>query len=138
MVTDQKKVITVREVMTSGVEMIGGLATIEDAIRMMKERKFGALIVDRRDKHDEYGLISVQNIARDVIEPNLAPERISVYEVMEKPVITFHGDMNIRYAIRLLERVGQLRALVIDNGEAVGIVTMLDMVLRYIDLHDTE
>ena len=47
--------------------------------------------------------------------------------------MTVHGDMNIRYAIRLMERVNQLRCLVIDNNKAVGIVTMLDMVTRYMD-----
>jgi predicted transcriptional regulator len=128
-----KPYIKVRDVMTKHVETIDGLATIEEAIAHMREKKFGALIVSRRDESDEYGFVTVQEIARQVIEPNLSPKRVSVYEIMEKPVLTVHGDMNIRYAIRLLERVNQNRALVIDNNEAVGIITMLDMVLHYAD-----
>lgn len=138
MSTEKKRYVTVRDVMTPHVDTIEGLATVEEAIRAMRERRYGALIVSRRDETDEYGLVTVQNIARQVIEPNLSPERVSIYEIMEKPVLTVHGDMNIRYAIRLLERVNELRALVIDkNNEAVGIVTMLDMVTRYLDV-DTE
>jgi len=129
----QKPYVKVRNVMTPDVHTIEGLATVGAAIHQMREKRFGALIVARRDESDEYGLVTVQNIARHVIEPNLSPERMSVYEIMDKPVLTVHGDMNIRYAIRLMERVNQLRALVIDNNEAVGIVTMLDMVTRYMD-----
>ena len=129
----KKKYDKVREVMTPKVEIIDGLATVADAIQKMRENRFGSLIVAKRDESDEYGFVNVQAIARLVIEPNLSPERVSVYEIMEKPVLSVHGDMNIRYAIRVLERANQLRALVIDDNKASGIVTLLDMVLRYID-----
>ena len=130
---ETKRYLQVREVMTPDIETIEGLEKVDVAIKKMREKNFGALIVERRDDSDEYGLITVQNIARHVIEPNLAPERVSVYEIMEKPVLTVNSCMNIRYAIRLMERVDQLRCLVTDNNEAVGIVTMFDMVVRYMD-----
>ncbi len=127
--------VKVRDVMTPHIRMIDGLSTVEEAIAHMKEHKFGAAIVARRDESDEYGFITVQEIARQVIEPDKCPSRVNVYEIMEKPALTIHADMNIRYAIRLLERVEQLRALVTDNNEAVGVVTMMDMVLKYQDFY---
>jgi CBS domain-containing protein len=130
---ETRKYVKVRDVMTTNIETIEGLETVDVAIKQMREKKFGALIVSKRDESDEYGLVTVQDIARHVIEPDLSPDRVSIYEIMEKPVLTVHGDMNIRYAIRLMERVDQLRCLVIDNNEAVGIVTMLDMVTHYMD-----
>jgi predicted transcriptional regulator len=134
----QKPYIKVRDVMSKHVDMIDGLATAQDAIEQMKDKSYGALIVKRRDETDEYGFVTVQDIARQVIEPNLSPERVSVYEIMEKPVLTIHGDMNIRYAIRLLDHVNQQRALVIDNHEAAGIITMMDMVMHYLEVHEAE
>lgn len=131
--SDNKEYIKVRDVMTPEVETIDGLATVAEAIQHMKEKGYGALIVDKRDEGDEYGFITVQGIACLVIEKNLSPDRVSVYEIMRKPILTVHGDMNIRYAIRLLEQLGQGRALVIDNGKAVGIVTVYDMVIHYMD-----
>ncbi len=125
--------VKVSDVMTPHVETIDGLTTVDIAIAQMRDKRYGALIVARRDESDEYGLVTVQNIARSVIEPDLSPDRVNVYEIMEKPVLTIHCDMNIRYAIRLLEQVGQLRALVIRENQAVGIITMLDMVTRYLD-----
>ena len=128
-----KKYDKVREIMTPEVEIIDGLATVAESIKKMRENSIDSLIVAKRDVSDEYGFVNVQVIARLVIEPNLSPERVSVYEIMEKPVLSIRGDMNIRYAIRILERANQLRALVIDDNKAVGMVNLLDMVLRYID-----
>ncbi len=130
---EKKDYIKIRDVMTSELETIDGLATVAEAIKHMKEKKYGALIVDRRDESDEYGFITVQGIARKVIENDLSPERVHVYEIMHKPVLSVHADMNIRYAIRLLEQVDRSRALVIEEGKAIGIVTMYDMVINYMD-----
>ncbi len=127
----KKEYTRVRDVMTPEVETIDGLASIAEAIDHMKKKRYGALIVNKRDESDEYGFVTVQGIARNVIEKNLSPERMHVYEIMRKPVLTVHGDMNIRYAIRLLDQVSQGRALVIDDGKAVGIVTVYDMVIHY-------
>ena len=131
--SETKDYVSVRDVMTSHVETIDGLATVAQAIQNMKENHYGALIVNKRDESDEYGFVTVQEIARDVIEPNLSPERVNIYEIMKKPVLTVHCGMNIRYAIRLLEQLDQQRALVIEDGKAIGIVTMFDMVIRYMD-----
>lgn len=128
-----EKIVRVKDVMTQHVETIDGLATVAEAITHMKDKHYGALIVDKRDDGDEYGFVTVQNIARKVIEKNLAPERVHVYEIMSKPVLSVRCDMNIRYAIRLLEQVDHNRALVIDDGKATGIVTMYDMVMHYMD-----
>ena len=51
---------------------------------------------------------------------------------VSKPVLTLDGGMDIKYAVRLLSRFGLSRALVTDGGALVGIVTVRDMVLRYL------
>ena len=71
--------IRVRDVMNSDLEMIDGFATVEEAILKMKAHHFDALIVERRDDSDEYGFATVQEIARLVIEPDRAPDRVGVY-----------------------------------------------------------
>ncbi|MCI5059545.1 MAG: CBS domain-containing protein [Alphaproteobacteria bacterium] len=129
----ERKMICVKDVMTPEVKTIDGLATVAEAIQTMKDKKYGALIVAKRDEDDEYGFITVQDIAKNVIEKNLSPERVHVYEIMNKPVLSMRADMNIRYAIRLLEQIDHGRALVIENRRAVGIVTMYDMVIHYMD-----
>ncbi|MEM8784385.1 MAG: CBS domain-containing protein [Pseudomonadota bacterium] len=125
--------ITVHDVMTPQPAMIDGLATVREAVEIMREKKFSSLIIKKRDVDDEYGMVSMPEIARQVIEPDLSIDRTSVYQVMVKPVLSVDGHMNIRYAIRLLSRYGETRALVLEQGIAVGIVTLRDMVFRYIE-----
>jgi predicted transcriptional regulator len=129
----EKSYDKVRDVMIPEVKPIDGLATVAEAIHQMRENRFGSLIVAKRSEGDEYGLVTMHAIARQVIEPNLSPERVNVYEIMEKPALSVRGDMNIRYAIRLLERMNQQSALVVDENTAIGTVSLLDMVSRYIN-----
>jgi len=125
------KYTPVSEIMNPNVKMVDGLISTVEAMAMMREEKNGSLIVDKRDEHDEYGLISIGDLSAKVIVPDVAPERVSAYQVMTKPVLSVESDMNIRYAIRLLTRFKISRALVLKDGKAVGIVALRDMVLRY-------
>ena len=129
------KYVPVKDVMTPSVETIEGMATVREAVDAMRSKDVSLLIVNRRDANDEYGLISISVIAKEVVEPNRAPDRTQVYEVMLKPVLSLDAGMNIRYAIRLLDRYNLSRALVVENGQAVGVVTLWDMVFRYYDHH---
>ncbi len=124
--------ITVSEAMTASVRTIDATATVKDAIQMMREHALSSLAVERRDEHDEYGLLVIADIAREVIAKNRSAERINVYEIMSKPVLNLAADMKIKYAVRLLVRFDLSRALVVDSGRRpVGIVTLRDMVLCY-------
>lgn len=125
-----QKYLPVRDVMTSDIEMIDGMTPVADALERLRRKQISSLIVERREDGDEYGMLTVGDIARGVLVPNLSAERVSAYEIMTKPVLSVDAGMNIRYAIRLLTRFSVSRALVLDAGKAVGIVTLRDMVLR--------
>lgn len=120
----------VEDVMVTDLYNINGLASVGEAIQMMKEHRVSSLVVDRRDADDEVGLVEVADVANDVIARNRAPDRVSVYEVMTKPVVTLPPGMLVRYAVRLLARLGHSRAVVVDDARnAVGMVTLRDLVL---------
>ena len=125
------KYIPVSEVMKTNIRKVDGLTNANEAIEMMREGRTGSLIIDKRHKRDEYGLVSIGDLAATIVARDLAPERVSVYEIMSKPVLSVESDMNIRYAIRLITRFKISRALVLKDGSAVGIVSLRDMVLRY-------
>ena len=128
----------VEEVMTPSPTVIDGLATVAQAIEVMRDNKISSLVIDRRHEGDEYGLMVVTDIAEKVIAEDHAPERTNVYEVMTKPVLTVDCGMDIKYAIRLLARFGVSRALVTREGTLAGIVTMRDMVLRFMAPEEPE
>jgi CBS domain-containing protein len=127
-----KKIIKVGEIMTPEVKTIEGTQNVDVAIEMMRSSGVSSLVVDRRNADDEYGMVVVSDIATKVIGPDKAPERVAVYEIMTKPVLSLSVDMDIRYAVRLLSQFGLSRAFVTDdNRQLKGIVTLRDMVLRH-------
>ena len=66
----------VSEAMTASVHTIDAMATVKDAIQAMREHGVSSLAVERRDEHDEFGLLVITDIARDVIALNRAAERV--------------------------------------------------------------
>ncbi len=126
--------IKISEVMRTEVHMIDPMTPVREAMRVMRQHKVSSLVIARRDERDELGLIVVSDIAKKVIAKNLSPDRVDVYEIMSKPVLTLDKDMDIRYAVRLLDNFGLSRGLVTDHDrKLVGIVTMRDMVLAYVE-----
>ena len=121
--------LRVQDVMVRELHVIDGLATIGEAIAMMKEHDVSSLVVARRDADDEVGLVEVVDVA-DPLAADRPPDRVHVYEVMDKPVVTLPPGMLARYAMRLLCEMGLSRSVVVDEKrDAVGIVTLRDLVL---------
>ncbi len=130
----EKEYTSVSDVMSKGVHTVSGMATVAEAINIMQEHNVSSLVVERRGEHDEYGLVEVYDVAKDVISDNKSADRVNVYEIMQKPVMSVPADMDIRYAIRHLVRFKLSRALVIDDKRApVGLVTIRDMVLKHME-----
>ena len=126
----QKKVIIrVRDVMKTDFGTIDGIATVAEALKKMKELKTAVLIVNKRHDDDEYGLINCGDIARHVLAKDRAPDRVNVYEIMSKPVISVHPDMDIRYCSRLFADYNLVRAPVIEARTVIGIISPNSLVL---------
>lgn len=120
----------VADLMSADVYSVDGLATVAEAMALMRRHTISSLVVNRRDSDDEFGLLVVSDIAAQVIAANRAPERMHVYEVMSKPVLTLPSDMLARYATRLLVRLGLSRAIVVDHDRnLLGMATLRDLVL---------
>ncbi len=123
-------VVRVKDVMEIQFDLIHGIETVEDALRQAKCLETECMMVDRRNDDDEYGIVLLSDIAKKVLGADKAADRINVYEIMSKPVISVDPDMDIRYCARLFERFGLTLAPVIQNRTVVGIVSYRDIVLR--------
>ena len=131
----EKDYTSVVDVMVRELHIIDPMAPVQHAIDLMRETNITSLVVDRRDLADEFGLIMIDDIAREVISVGKSTLRTSVYEIMVKPVLTLPADMNVKYAVRLLSRVGMDRALVVDSERhPLGMATLRDIVYRHQDV----
>lgn len=127
--TDRAK-IRVREVMKTHVDMVDGMVTVKEALATMRHVETKTLIVKKRHEDDEYGIVLMSDIAKQVLATGRAPERVNVYEVMTKPVISVDPEMDIRYCARLFDKFGLSRAPVVENRQVIGIISFTDMVLH--------
>lgn len=125
-----EQIVRVRQVMKTEFDTVDSMATVYDALKSMRHIETKCLIVNKRHDDDEYGVLLLSDVARKVIGENRSPQRVNVYEVMAKPVITVDPEMNIRYCARLFDRFELSRAPVVEHGKVVGIVSFTDMVLR--------
>lgn len=124
-----EKIIRVRDVMKTDFGSIDGVATISEAVKTMKEQKTSVLIVNKRHEDDEYGLILASDIARHVLAKDRSPERVNVYEIMTKPIISMNPEMDIRYCSRMFARYKLVRAPVLENRTVIGTVSPISLVL---------
>ena len=124
-----KAPIRVKDVMKTDFGTIDGIATVADALRKMKFLKTAVLIVNKRNENDEYGMVTSGDIARHVLSRDRAPDRVNVYEIMSKPVISVHPDMDIRYCSRLFANYNLVRAPVLEHNIVVGMVSPNALVL---------
>jgi predicted transcriptional regulator len=125
-----RKTIRVGDVMKKNFDVIDGMTTVSEALKKMRHIETKTLIVDKRDENDEYGVVLISDIAKQVLAKDRSPDRVNVYEVMAKPAISVDPNMDIRYCARLFENFGLSRAPVIECGKMVGIISFTDMVLR--------
>ena len=122
--------VRVKDVMTDNYHVVDGLMMTDQALAKMKETGAVVLIVDKRNENDEYGIVLLSDIAREVLAVSRAPERVNIYEIMSKPVVSVDPDMDIRYCARLFNKLGFSYAPVIEQGKLLGIVGYADMLLK--------
>ena len=120
----------VRDCMRTDVTEVDGKLDVLSAMKIMKKAGTTSLIVKRRDEKDEIGLLLFSDIAREVVARDRAPERVNVYEIMAKPVVTVRPDMEIRYCARMFENFGISHAPVVENDKIVGMVSLYLLVLH--------
>ena len=127
---NEYRTLRVEDVMSTNLHIIERLATVLEAIAMMREYRVNSLAVMRRDADDEAGMVLLWDIAEKVVAENRSPERVNVYEVMDKPAFTLAPRMLVANAVKLLVRHQVNRALVVDaDRNPIGIVTLRDLVL---------
>ncbi|MCP5420312.1 MAG: CBS domain-containing protein [Gammaproteobacteria bacterium] len=127
----ENAIVRVSDVMSTDVVMVDGLVTVYDAVRAMRARGVAALIVNKRDADDEYGMVLLSDISKKVLAMDRSPKRVNLYEIMAKPVICVRAAMDIRYCARLFNNFGLNYAPVVENEQIVGIVGTAEIALHH-------
>ncbi len=62
--------------MKSQFDVVDGMTTVSEALKMMKHVETKALIIDKRHPDDEYGIVLISDIARQVLAKDRSSCRI--------------------------------------------------------------
>ncbi|GAA6171980.1 CBS domain-containing protein [Colwellia sp. KU-HH00111] len=128
------KLVQVKDVMTTDTfQFADGMMTVAEGIQLAKTHNVSALIINKRNEHDEYGLVMLADIAKEVIAKDRSPDRVNLYEIMAKPLMMVLPDMDVRYCARLFERFSIHLAPVIENKAIIGMVDYTNMVFSQIE-----
>lgn len=119
-----------KDVMDQSFAMMDGLATVADALKVIQEQQAKVLVIKKRNDHDEYGIVLLSDIAKKVIAKDKSPDRVNLYEIMNKPVISVKPSMDVRYCARLFENFGLNKAPVIADEQVQGVVSYENIVLK--------
>ena len=125
-----RKVIKARDVMHEQHLELDGMATVGEALSAMKSANATVVIVKKSDEHDVFGIVLLADIAKNVLAKDRAPDRVNLYEIMSKPVISVEPDMDVRYCARLFDRFGLASVPVIEHGVVLGIVSYRELVFE--------
>ena len=126
----EKIIIRVKDVMKSDFDLVDGMDTVAEVLKKSKYPETKCFIVDTRHERDEYGIVLLSDIAKQVLAKNKSPDRVNIYEIMSKPVVSVDPEMDIRYCSRLFENFGLNRAPVVENLKVIGVVSYTDIVLH--------
>lgn len=124
------KLVQVKDAMTaSNYQFADGMMTVAEGIKLAKDNNASVLIINKRNEQDEYGIVMLADIAKEVLAKDRSPDRVNLYEIMAKPLMSVVPDMDVRYCARLFERFSLHLAPVIENKEIIGMVDYTNMVL---------
>jgi CBS domain-containing protein len=120
----------VENVMTANDKLVivSPMATVREALNLMKTHKVRSVIVDKTKVDSAYGLLTFKNILQSIVAEDGDIDLLNVYDIAATPAISVSSKLNVKYAARMMVSSSIKRLLVIDNNELYGILTMSDII----------
>jgi len=118
----------VSEVMTSTVFSIYPDQTVEEAAKLMLDKRVGCVIIQpRKGEKTPLGIITERDIVTRVVAIGKNPTDVLVDEIATKPVVTANSALDVSKAMSLMAKLNIRRLIIVENNNVVGIVTYRDL-----------
>ena len=110
---------------------IGPDAPVVDAIRLMAEKRIGALLVMQSGKLS--GIVSERDYARKVVLQGRSSSDTPVRDIMTAQVVTIALDDTAEHCMQLVTDRRIRHLPVVDAGHVLGVVSIGDLVRAVIE-----
>tara|TARA_B110000881_G_C18390168_1_gene420607 strand:+ start:85 stop:522 length:438 start_codon:yes stop_codon:yes gene_type:complete len=125
--------ITVNQLLNSKNDEIFSVtpgALVIDAIKMMDEKKVGALLVIENDKLA--GIISERDYTRKVILKNRSSAKTKVSEIMTSSLKTVGPSQSLDECMVIMSHSHIRHLPIVQDGQVIGILSIMDVVKNII------
>jgi CBS domain-containing protein len=120
---------TVGQLMTRNLSFIHEEASVQEAAQTMHAKRIGSLLVKKGD--DFLGIVTETDVVQAVAEQPEAVARLTVREVMSRPIITVDRTMSPHYA-RDLMADRKIRHLgVTEEEKIIGVISVRDLLAYF-------
>ncbi len=120
----------VENLMTPSEKLIrvSPMATVREALKLMKEHSVRSIIVDKTGPSGAYGLVTFKNILQSIVSEDGDIDLLNVYDIASIPAISVSSQLDVKHAAQMMVSKSIKRLLVTDNNELHGILTMTDII----------
>lgn len=122
----EKFELELREIMTTNVISISPDTSAEVCAKLMIEHRIGSVVVVD-DKGKTKGIITKENLIKNVIAKNASASNVLASEVMSSPVITAPQSMTIIQAMQLMSKQGIRHLVILNEGKVAGMCSDTDI-----------
>ena len=119
---------TIQDVMTTDLVMCPATTSIRDAARMMRDRDIGdVLVTDDGDRLA--GIVTDRDLVVRCLADGASADS-PIEQACSSDLVSVNTDSSIDDAVRLMKERSLRRLPVVDQGRAVGIVTLGDLAME--------
>src|SRR5918996_2872751 len=118
----------IRELMTSNPVTMPGTVSVHEAARAMRDADIGDVIVI--ENNQVCGIITDRDIAVRVVAEAKDPATTALADICSHSLLTVTPTDSVEHAMRLMRTHAIRRLPVVEEGKAVGIVSLGDLAVE--------
>jgi CBS domain-containing protein len=120
--------MNISEVMATNVVTLDATSTAVEAARMMKDRDIGDVVVRQDD--GICGIVTDRDIVVRAVAEAKDPQSVTLADICSHDLVTLAPTDSVSDAVRVMSERAVRRLPVVENGKAVGIVTLGDLAVE--------
>jgi CBS domain-containing protein len=118
----------VREIMTSAPVSVEPGTSVVEVARRMRDEDIGAVLVTEGER--VRGLVTDRDLVVRVLSEGGDPDQHSVKEACSADLVSVSPDDEVNRAVQVMREHSVRRVPVVENGKAVGIVSLGDLAIE--------
>lgn len=123
---DSRKLV--EDLMNKEVVTVSCMATLREAMALMRRHSVKSLVVEKRHDGDAYGILTYTAVLRSIVQEEGDIDLINVYDIATRPALAVPPSLEVRHAVSMMLNFDVKRLIVTTNNDLQGIITMNDIV----------